>query len=62
MLTRYDHWRGAKAVLREHPRDSRAIVQFDNQQILAIGALDSGLGNAKRNPGHRQQILRHGRG
>jgi hypothetical protein len=44
----------AETVLREHAGDTSALIQLDQQQVLATGLADPRLGNAEQNAGNRR--------
>ena len=61
MFARHRHRRGAKTVLGEDAGDRRAVIQLDDQHVLAVGALDPGFRRAQLNARHGQKFARDGR-
>ena len=51
VLAADEHRCGAEAVAREDAGHARALVEGDQQQVLAVGLADAGLGDAEAHAG-----------
>jgi hypothetical protein len=62
VVTAHLHRRGAEAVLGEHARHRRSLVEQEDREVLAVRLADAGLGHADAHAGDGvQRFARSGR-